>query len=287
MAGSRSLFALVVLAAVPLAHAQERDVSEPIRVSSETLAGLLISRPDPIYPPEAIGMHVSGAVVMRVIIGTTGRVEYLVPVSGPEMLLEPYAEAIRRWVYRPYLVDGVPRRVDTTITLILDFGGGSGEQKSPPDPSVVVRVSSGTMAGQLLSRPDPVVAPIPVRYASGSITVKVRISKEGRIVRVAPLWGNEILAGYVMDHISRWRYRPYVLESVPLAVDTTITVHDFAGGGGPFFCSEDYRYVDRQTMMAHVVTRVEPAFPNPKADNIRMPVVVLACVGEGWACRED
>lgn len=94
------------------------------RVSSGTMAGQLISRPDPIFPPEAAKAHVSGSVVLRICIGTDGHVKNLMPISGPEMLRKSYIDAVSRWVYRPYMLNGVPVPVMTTVTLNFEFGGG-------------------------------------------------------------------------------------------------------------------------------------------------------------------
>ena len=96
----------------------------PQRVSSGTMAGQLISRPDPIYPPIAKAAHVSGAVVLRAIISKTGTIENLQVVSGPEMLRASAIDAVKRWKYKPYLLNNEPTEVDTTVTVNFTFGGG-------------------------------------------------------------------------------------------------------------------------------------------------------------------
>lgn len=101
--------------------ASAQEPSQPVRVSSGVMAGQLLHRVMPQYPEEAKRAHVSGSVVMHVIIGEDGTVKEITPVSGPQMLRKPYMDAMRQWVYRPYLLNGKPVPVDTTITLILDF----------------------------------------------------------------------------------------------------------------------------------------------------------------------
>jgi protein TonB len=95
----------------------------PQRVSSGTISGLLITHPDPIYPPIAKAAHVSGAVVLRAIISKTGTIENLTVVSGPEMLRASAIDAVKRWRYKPYLLNGDPTEVDTTVTVNFTFGG--------------------------------------------------------------------------------------------------------------------------------------------------------------------
>jgi periplasmic protein TonB len=96
----------------------------PTRVSSGTMAGSLISRPDPIYPPIAKAAHVQGAVILHALISKQGTIENLTVVSGPPMLQSSAVDAVKRWKYKPYLLNGEPTEVDTTITVNFTFGGG-------------------------------------------------------------------------------------------------------------------------------------------------------------------
>ena len=47
----------------------------------------------------------------------------LTVVSGPPELTASAIEAVRQWVYQPYLLNGEPTEVDTTITVNYSFGG--------------------------------------------------------------------------------------------------------------------------------------------------------------------
>jgi protein TonB len=96
----------------------------PVRVSSGTVAGMILSRPDPVYPPIAKAAHVQGAVILHAIISKQGTIENLQVVSGPPMLTGSAMDAVRRWRYKPYLLNGEPTEVDTTITVNFTFGGG-------------------------------------------------------------------------------------------------------------------------------------------------------------------
>jgi protein TonB len=95
----------------------------PVRVSSGTIAGTAISKPDPIYPPIAKAAHVQGAVILHAIISKQGTIEQLTIVSGPPMLANAARDAVMRWRYRPYLLNGEPVEVETSITVNFTFGG--------------------------------------------------------------------------------------------------------------------------------------------------------------------
>jgi len=93
-----------------------------VRVSSGTMQGSLISRPDPVYPPIAKAAHVQGAVILHATISKQGTIEGLNAISGPPMLQGAAMDAVRTWKYKPYLLNGEPTEVETTITVNFTFG---------------------------------------------------------------------------------------------------------------------------------------------------------------------
>ena len=95
----------------------------PARVSGGVMAGQRISGEQPVYPPDAKEAHIAGAVVLHAVIGTDGAVESLQVVSGPDQLRESAVKAVKTWIYKPYLLHGVPTAVDTTVTVTYSFGG--------------------------------------------------------------------------------------------------------------------------------------------------------------------
>jgi protein TonB len=95
----------------------------PARVSSGVVAGMKTGGVNPTYPPIARAAHVSGAVVLHAIISKSGAIQDLQVLSGPEMLRNAATEAVRTWRYRPYILNGDPTEVETTITVNFNFGG--------------------------------------------------------------------------------------------------------------------------------------------------------------------
>ncbi len=91
-------------------------------VSSGVIAGNKLAGSTPVYPPIAKAAHVSGAVVLHAVISKTGSIQSLSVVSGPEMLRGSAVAAVQDWRYRPYLLNGEPTAVDTTITVNFSFG---------------------------------------------------------------------------------------------------------------------------------------------------------------------
>ena len=88
-----------------------------MRVSNDVMVGLLIRRIDPRYPEEAKANHTQGNVVLRVTIDKDGNVADVKPVQGDAMLADAAMKAVSQWKYRPYLLNGKPVEVETTITI--------------------------------------------------------------------------------------------------------------------------------------------------------------------------
>jgi TonB family protein len=109
---------------VPEAEVSAEGLTQKITLSSPLVtAGKLIYRTSPIYPEEAKRQHLSGVVILQTLIGTDGHIHELRLVSSPTSILTEAAEdAVRRWVYTPYRVNGAPEAVETTISVHFAFG---------------------------------------------------------------------------------------------------------------------------------------------------------------------
>lgn len=86
-------------------------------LSPAVAQGGLIFKVDPEYPPLARAARVQGHVLLHAIIGEDGTVEQLRVVSGNPLLASSALNAVKRWRYRPYVVDGHAVEVETTVIL--------------------------------------------------------------------------------------------------------------------------------------------------------------------------
>jgi TonB family protein len=122
----------------------------PTRVPSGALAGNLISKVDPVYPPEAKAAHVQGAVLLSAIISKTGTVESLRVISGVPMLNSSAVEAVQQWRYKPYIVDGQPVEVRSTVTVNFALADTPADRHAaavPPSSDLTMVVSSTAADG--------------------------------------------------------------------------------------------------------------------------------------------
>jgi TonB family protein len=110
-------------ALTPPADATEVKLDKAQQISALVMSSMLLKQQAPIYPQDAKNAHASGTVVLRAIIGTDGSVHDLRVVSAPYPSLAASAlRAVSHWEYKPYLVDGAPVDVETTVNVIYALG---------------------------------------------------------------------------------------------------------------------------------------------------------------------
>jgi len=96
--------------------------SGPVRISSGVASSIVIYKVLPIYPPIAKAAGVGGTVVLEAIISKQGTIENLRVVSGPPMLQQAARDAVSAWRYRPFLLNGEPVAVETTVNVVFSLG---------------------------------------------------------------------------------------------------------------------------------------------------------------------
>lgn len=96
-------------------------VPQRVRISQGITTGLLIHRVEPAYPGIAKAARIQGTVELKAVIEKTGGIQDLQLVSGHPMLVPAAIGAVKQWRYRPYLLNGQPVEVETTITVIFSL----------------------------------------------------------------------------------------------------------------------------------------------------------------------
>jgi protein TonB len=85
--------------------------------------GIALSRPAPIYPDDAKTARISGTVVIQALIGRDGWVHEMQVITAPSASLAASSlAAVSQWRYRPYLLNGEPVDVQTTVNVIYSLG---------------------------------------------------------------------------------------------------------------------------------------------------------------------
>jgi protein TonB len=98
--------------------AKETVVAKPqLEVPADAMQRRIRHEVLPEYPEDARQAGVQGVVVLDAVVSAEGAVTQVKFVSGPEALSLAAIDAVRWWRYEPYLVNGQPAAVETTVAV--------------------------------------------------------------------------------------------------------------------------------------------------------------------------
>jgi TonB family protein len=110
-------------ALTPSADAHVAGHDKAVSIPGVVMTGMLLKKQVPVYPQDAKDAHVSGTVVLRALIGKDGSIHELRVVSAPwPSLAASSLQAVSRWEYKPYLLNGETVDVETEVSVIFALG---------------------------------------------------------------------------------------------------------------------------------------------------------------------
>lgn len=115
-----SALALRMNVVAPASTVAPSENSRSVKVASGIMAGQVIYRKNPVYPADAKKNKntLDGPVVLRAIIGKDGTVQDIQILKSLRPDYDQSAlDAVKDWRYKPYLLNGEPTAVETTITV--------------------------------------------------------------------------------------------------------------------------------------------------------------------------
>ncbi|HVO09891.1 MAG TPA: TonB family protein [Vicinamibacteria bacterium] len=110
-----------VVGGLPGAPAPPPPVVAPVRVGGEVRAPRKILDVTAEYPPLAARARLQGTVVIEATIDPSGHVANATVLRGVPMLDEAALAAVRKWVYTPTLLNGVPTPLIMTVTVTFQL----------------------------------------------------------------------------------------------------------------------------------------------------------------------
>jgi TonB family protein len=109
---------------LPPADATPKRIT--VTIAGGVMVGMLLKKVPPEYPLYAKEVGITGTVVLQATINKDGRIANLHVMSGPPELQQASLDAVKHWVYRPYLLNGEPVEVMTTINVVFTLGNHPG-----------------------------------------------------------------------------------------------------------------------------------------------------------------
>jgi TonB family protein len=222
----------------------------PARISAAVVAGMALSKPDPVYPAEAKAAHVQGAVILHAIISKTGTVERLDVISGPGMLVNSARDAVKQWTYKPYLLNGQPVEVETSITVNYTFGDSTnvvGPVPPADEASNGVRQVGGGVTGPVvIYQPEPEFTKEAKKAkVQGVVTVSLVVDEHGQPQNVHIVRGMGIgpdgrpdpklkkaarkaadgMNQSAVDAVKQYKFKPAMENGRPVAVYLNVEVN--------------------------------------------------------------
>ena len=96
----------------------QSDSGHPLSVSAAVMSAQKISGPNPIYPAQAKADKVEGAVILFLKINKEGEpTDIRIKKSVRADLDDSAVTAVQQWRWKPYLLNGNPTEVKTTVTV--------------------------------------------------------------------------------------------------------------------------------------------------------------------------
>lgn len=81
----------------------------------------------PQYPDYAKQLRIEGTVVLEISVDKDGVISSVKALSGPPLLIRPAVDAVKKWRYKPFEIDG--RRVGMQTLVAINFKLSGSERK--------------------------------------------------------------------------------------------------------------------------------------------------------------
>ena len=120
LAGKLVICSLTAFAAVaPGPVVAQTAGDKPVVISDRSFREAAHSRVEPEYPATARQFRVGGEVVAVVTVGLDGKVESVAISKGNALLNTAVVAALKKWTFTPFMADGHPVKVKSTVTFVF------------------------------------------------------------------------------------------------------------------------------------------------------------------------
>ena len=117
-------------------------------------------------------------------------------------------------------------------TVNLELGGSATSPSAQTQPATAAANAAGHEQASadspdvLSGTPEPVYPPLAEQMKlEGSVTLQVKIDKNGNVVDTQVLNGPEILATAAREAVRRWRFRPHYKNGTPVEAEALVVVN--------------------------------------------------------------
>ncbi len=115
------LFCLTIWSVSLASASAPVSLTQRLRIAPDAAARNLIHSVDPVYPPLAREAKVSGVVVVEFEVDRSGQVVSTRVITGHPLFKEAVREAVAQYLYKPFLLNGEPVEVISTVGVRFVF----------------------------------------------------------------------------------------------------------------------------------------------------------------------
>lgn len=94
-----------------------KPILQTLNISQGVSQGMIIKQVQPNYPQIALTMRIEGSVELLATISKTGDITSVKVLSGDPQFTTAAMDAVKRWKYRPYMLNGAPVEIQTQVTI--------------------------------------------------------------------------------------------------------------------------------------------------------------------------
>ena len=207
----------VLLAAPSLQGAQTHPAPQQVEaLDSHAAAELLIHVAKPDYPAIAKVNLIGGSVKLEITVNPRGRVVEVHVVDGEPILAAAAIQAVRKWLYKPYVSSDGPAPFRTNVVVSFALHSRVFARRFPRDPE-------GYLEKQI--RP-PVAISSPRPDSAADVRLKVLVDSEGKVLDAAAIEATGAEVELARKNLRRWKFRParwgtlavpwYIIVKVPI-----------------------------------------------------------------------
>lgn len=196
-----ALAALLLYSAVALgttAPCSAASSSLPLQLNRHQATRLLESEARPDYPPIARMNYIRGRVSLLLTVNCAGKVQQVHVVDGHPFLAIAALQAIKKWIYHPFMTSSGPAPFQTTVKVDFSLLGFDAK-RFPPQPEKFLE--RGVKPPQLTKG---------AKAAKGEPEVEMRVlvNDKGRVVDSTWVAGNQALFDQARREVAQWKFKP-------------------------------------------------------------------------------
>ena len=229
---------------------------KPFRITSEIERPKMIKQVDAVYPQIARQARVGGTVIVEATTDIYGRVLTVKVLRSIPLLDQAAIDAVKQWVYEPFLVNGKPREVSFTVAVVFDLekdkdeakvvgvlggvvGGVVGDVEGGVAGGVIsteeaaklmqlppVKIEGGLKEPQKLKSVDPVYPEVAKKARiQGEVVLEVETDIYGQVMNIKMLRSISALDQAAIDAVRQWIYQPFIVDGKPRRAIFPVTVN--------------------------------------------------------------